>query len=532
MHNNANSKDNNLRLTWLNIVVIILFSLSWLVPHHFSPWKSALQDFLAITTLVVLLSSLPIKQYRLPKLILSPALLMLVIPFQSLLGTLSYSSDAWLGFLYIALFALALTYGFQLQQSNFSHIILLFQSTLLFAAFISALIALRQWLGVDLTSFELSHINRPYANMAQPNSLSTLIMLGTVSALTLFAQRKLPTLTFVLIIFILAFSLILTKSRTPLLACLIISFFLIGRRKYYLPFALFISFLMLSYLLEPILNSVLLLSDSISIIDRAKAMERTLLYKQFALAILQKPWFGYGVNQVAMAQLDITPVFSLPKMMAQHTHNIVLDMMVWFGIPITVLTLGYMLLKTKFWPSIKNTETQLYAQLSAVAILTHGMLEFPLEYAIFLIPFGIFVGLIAQPANSISISSVKIKIFMTILVLPSLFTFYEYIQLEQFYQAKRIELIYPEMPAQQPTQQFIFTDSLYSLATLTNRKPTGSIQEHKRVAYRYPSELNLKNYYEVLLNSGLNEQASHVLIIIKGVYGSDSAEKVEAAVLH
>lgn len=219
-------------------------------------------------------------------------------------------------------------------------------------------------------------------------------------------------------------------------------------------------------------------------------------------------------------------------MMAQHTHNIVLDMMVWFGIPITVVTLGYMLLKTKFWPSIKNTETQLYAQLSAVAILTHGMLEFPLEYAIFLIPFGIFVGLIAQPANSISISSVKIKIFMTILVLPSLFTFYEYIQLEQFYQAKRIELIYPEMPAQQPTQQFIFTDSLYSLATLTNRKPTGSIQEHKRVAYRYPSELNLKNYYEVLLNSGLNEQASHVLIIIKGVYGSDSAEKVEAAVLH
>src|SRR5699024_5694394 len=168
----------------------------------------------------------------------------------------------------------------------------------------------------------------------------------------------------------------------------------------------------LAYLLEPLINSALLLSDSVSIVERAKAMERTLLYKQFVLAILQKPWFGYGINQIAMAQLDITPVFSLPRMMTQHTHNIVLDMMVWFGVPITVLTLGYMLLKTKFWPSVKNTEIQLYAQLSAIAILTHGMLEFPLEYAIFLIPFGIFIGLIAQPANSISISSVKVKVFM------------------------------------------------------------------------------------------------------------------------
>lgn len=506
--------------------------LAYTLPHHYTPWKTALQDAFSIISLFLLIISLPIKQYRLPQLLLAPTLLLIVIPLQSLLGTLSYSSDAWLGFLYILLFSLALIYGFQLQQSNSSHIILLIQSTLLFAAFISALIAIRQWLGVDLTSFELSHINRPYANMAQPNSLSTLIMLGVAAALALFANKRLSLLTFVLVILILSFGLMLTKSRTPLLTCLFIPIFLIGRRTYYLPFALFISFLILAYLLEPILNSALLLSDSVSIVDRAKAMERTLLYKQFALAILQKPWFGYGINQIAMAQLDITPVFSLPKMMTQHTHNIVLDMMVWFGIPITILTLGYALLKTRFWPSIKNTDTQLYAQLSALAILIHGMLEFPLEYAIFLIPFGIFVGLIAQPANSVSISSTKLKAFITALILPSAFTLYEYIQLEQFYQAKRIELIYPEMPAQPPKQKFIFTDSLYSLATLTNRKPVGSIEEHKQVAYRYPSELNLKNYYEVLFSSGLTEQADHVLIIIKGLYGTASAEKIEKAVSH
>lgn len=513
------------------LVAFISFFIAWLLPHHYAPWKSAFQDSLALLFIFLLAFIVSSGSYLLPRIIIAPILLLLIIPIQSITGLLSFSGDAWAGFLYISFFVLAVVVGFQVKENNLNDILFLIKISLLLAASISSLIAIRQWLQVDLTWLELSSSNRPYANMAQPNNLSTLIMLGIVALLFFKANNKVSIPVFVLVAAVLAFALMLTKSRTPLLSLFIVPFFLFGRRNYCFPYFFFIGLLFVFYVLDSWLNAKLMLADTVVSLDRGGSNSaRLMLYKQFTLAILQKPWVGYGINQIAAAQIAITPVFPLPNMMTQHTHNILLDMMVWFGIPITILVIVYALFKVKFLPSLKSNETLLYAQLSALVIFIHGMLEFPLEYAIFLMPFGLFIGLMAKSKNAIKIEAFKVKVFALMLMMAGAYTLVEYVQIEQFYAEKRITLVYPEMKVESPDKTFWFTNNLYSLAMLTEPHPKGTASEHQKITYRYPSQLNLKNYYEILVDSGDIAQAQGVMTVIEGMYGDELARRIEKEV--
>src|SRR5690606_17425024 len=134
-----------------------------------------------------------------------------------------------------------------------------------------------------------------------------------------------------------------------------------------------------------------------SLMDRAQQAARLGMYQQFFHAILAGPWYGYGWDQVFVAQATVAaqqtdhgPSF--------YTHNVLLDLMIWNG-PVVG---GLIILATAawFWRLLRNTRnlTSTYAWLALSCFLIHSMLEFPHAYLLFLLPAGLLLGILQASA--------------------------------------------------------------------------------------------------------------------------------------
>jgi O-antigen ligase len=110
-------------------------------------------------------------------------------------------------------------------------------------------------------------------------------------------------------------------------------------------------------------------------------------------AIGQRPWFGYGWGQVGVAQQQAALSHGASGEWLSFSHNVVLDLMVWSGVPIGgLVTLGCVYWLYAQVRSCRDAGTLM--ALSAIAALaTHALLEYPLAYAYFLLPLGLLVGM-------------------------------------------------------------------------------------------------------------------------------------------
>jgi len=120
---------------------------------------------------------------------------------------------------------------------------------------------------------------------------------------------------------------------------------------------------------------------------------------QILHAIAERPWFGYGWNQTSIAVVESIH-FNTVQVWFNSSHNIVLDLLVWNGLPLGSLIIVYFT-AWLFWLNKNAKDTiSIIAILMVSAILIHAMLEFPQRYAYFLLPMGVLLGLIqAQTPN-------------------------------------------------------------------------------------------------------------------------------------
>lgn len=84
-------------------------------------------------------------------------------------------------------------------------------------AVVSVYIALNQWLKLpgSIWMADLSPGARPFANLAQPNNLATLLCLGLAGVIYMFETRRLGVWVSSGLAIFLFFGLALTQSRTP-----------------------------------------------------------------------------------------------------------------------------------------------------------------------------------------------------------------------------------------------------------------------------------------------------------------------------
>ena len=57
-------------------------------------------------------------------------------------------------------------------------------------------------------------------------------------------------------------------------------------------------------------------------------------------AISRAPWLGYGWNEMSVAQSLVAPDHPAVREMVDHSHNMLLDLMVWNGVPLGLLMFG------------------------------------------------------------------------------------------------------------------------------------------------------------------------------------------------
>lgn len=169
------------------------------------------------------------------------------------------------------------------------------------------------------------------------------------------------------------------------------------------------------------------------------------IYRQLIWAIFNKPWMGYGWMQTAYAQ-SIAAGHVFGGVEADYAHNIILDILVWFGIPLGILLLlsfGFVIARN--WRRSQIQYKLAYALLIPFAL--HSMLEFPYAYAFFLLPVGMLLGYLGRQVTAKDGETVKfieigwwVYISLTVLAtLLALMVCIEYLERAEDFRILRFE---------------------------------------------------------------------------------------------
>lgn len=516
----------------------LLLLLSYLLPNHYLPWATFYNELLAFYALLFALLSVA----RRSRLILStPVIVLLIIATVPLLqwafGTVLFFGDALMASLYLLGSAAAITVGLSgANKAVARNGLETVAWTMLGAAVVSTCIALCQWLLIAKGLFvvELPIGGRPYANLAQPNNLATLLSMALVAALYLYEIRKLGAWTGALLAFFLLFGLALTQSRTPWLASLAISFF------WWLKAAqcgvrvsprLMMSWCGIYGLLVfalPNLSEALLLTSS-NPLQRAQSLHRLDLWWQLFQAILQGSLWGYGWNQVSIAQVSVSLAFPV-QLMTEHSHNILLDLLLWNGPVLGGVIIVFLIAWLGRLAWRLRTVDSLCCLLSIGVVLTHGMLEFPLEYAFFLLPVGLLLGVVtAEVSTGLHILIPRYLVMGIVLLWAGLlgWIWHEYRVLEEDHRLMRFETAgIGTLKATQAAPNVLLLTQLrefirYARTPAAEGMDAGQLEWMKKVAHRHPYSPSLSRYALALALNGQPDNANRQLLIIRSLHGAE-----------
>lgn len=472
-------------------------------------------------------------------------------------GLIIYSGDALVSSLFLAGIGLAWWLGARtvFVAAEFERVLILAAVLMVVAACASSCMAVIQWLnqegGMGFFVAERGP-NRPYANLAQPNLLATLLVMGVVFAYLLYLRQRIQTWHLLVITVCLSIGLIVTESRAGLLSafCLGVFFLVLSRPEWRLGgwriVALWWGLLgVLAGLWRP-LNELLALSPTRQVslaVDNA----RIVIWKQVIAAITKAPWFGYGWRQTVVAQK--VGVEAVPgDLPTDYAHNVMLDLFAWVGLPLGIL----LLLLGVWWVlrTVRNlkdsTEFVLFA--ATIPFLVHSMVEFPFAYAFFLFPVSWIFGVLhaRQRPEKFRVKAAASWVERLALIVGLLsfavlcgLVAREYFAVEEDFRVMRFEMrkVGSRAVDYQPPRLVLLTqlDDLLKMGRLT---PTRGMSQaeidrlRKANLGRHWGSLNMK-YVIALGINGQPEEATKQLRNIKALYGAElyrsAADELRAA---
>lgn len=442
-------------LFWL-IAWALALSLGWLLPNHYMPWSTYHIEVwmagivLLAGTAVIVRSDGDVRWYGIAVL----AAMLAVLPvLQFGLGLVSFAGTAWISTAYLGGFVFALLIGAMWERTTPWQLADGLFLSLGVAAIASVGLQLYQWLQLgspdDIWIIKNS-TGRPYGNLAQPNELGTLLVWGLLATAWGYFRRQLGAASSLFIALYLLFGMSLTQSRTGWLAIAI----LVGAswlwRKHWqsrrLPCcvtSLGLYFVVCVLSLTGLAQALLLFTPTdLQDFERLSSGKRPLIWAIMLDAALQQPLFGYGWNQIIQAQLSVAPAHPALNEVTLHSHNLFLDFMLWCGIPlglfISFCTARWLWIRVR---AVQCAEDALLV-LVVLVVCNHAMLELPLHHAFFLLPLGLFMGVIdarfgQKPVVTMRRGSIAI-IGLVVAALLGLIV-RDYARLEESYLGLRLE---------------------------------------------------------------------------------------------
>ncbi len=527
---------------WCFISAIFLMILSWLNPNHYSPWLASHSDFLAFLALffMIIATILYSNRIDIPKIFIYFFIFTFIPIFQFLTGIIFFFGDALIASLYLFGFFIASTIGYNLAKNPIikDKTYCYFYAAILFASLVSVYIALQQWLLLSNGSIWQAYLPqnaRPFANFAQPNTLSTFLLMGCVSTLYFYEKHFLSKFSINSILFILILGLALTQSRTVwvTIPCMLIWWFWKGYGlNAYIRKSIIITWVLIytvMIILLPMFSNRIGVTSVSTIMDRASTgHNRIEIWQQMLIAIQNHPWFGWGWNQVAVAQVETTLEYPV-KEWVEHSHNIILDLIVWNGIPIGIFIIIFILIWLyRLSILVKSIDTLLALMMSG-CILVHAMFEFPIEYAFFLLPLGFLLGTVQAEEQRGSVIAIPKPLWLFSIALSLILyiaIFIEYRIIETDVRQLRFESAnIGELP---PT--FDVPPNIYLLTQLReqiryirtepkSRMTSDQLELMRKVSLRFADSYTQFKYAQVLALNGNLDGALRELEIINKLHG-------------
>lgn len=391
-----------------------LLPAAWLIPNHYPPWVSAWPDGLALALLAgaALTTRTPVRVAR--GWLVFAVVAAASIALQAALGRILFAGDALMAALYVGAFLLALGVGGAGAQPRGGGAprtpgmaadgVALFALGMLMAALLCVAVALVQWTDVSVARGWIADLpprERPFSNLGQPNHFNTAAFLGLAAAGVLRESGRIGATGFWSAAALLLSGMALSGSRTAwlqLAAALVLLPVFAQRAGRPASRAVLVAggLLVLYAALLPAYAYLgeLLGHDSRPAQDMLTSGTRPALWRDMLVAATHEPLLGHGWLQVGAAQQSAA--LARPPYFEQHdhAHNIVLDLVVWAGIPFgaALVLLGMLALATLV-RRLRDPRAA-WLLIGAFGVLAHGMLEFPLEYAYFLVPLGVMLGMV------------------------------------------------------------------------------------------------------------------------------------------
>ncbi|HEY3433902.1 MAG TPA: Wzy polymerase domain-containing protein [Rhodocyclaceae bacterium] len=383
--------------------------------HHFNPIPSFLAEWWAalfglVACGFVFLRPSAWQAFPLPRILLSPLILILALLLQFGLGKIAFVEQALIMAAILLWACLMASLGQGLvRRRGLEWLADGLSAALIAGALLEVLVMMLQ----ASHSAYSTHLIFPrrgslYGNLGQANHLNDYLWLAIASALYLRGRGRISLgwLTALLAILLLASAL--STSRSILLYGAALGFlgWLAARNKpdlsslrrnafFLLPVA--ILFLFISREFIPLLSSENLSGGGTLERFYAEAQNSSIRLKLWRTALQsigEAPWLGHGMGSVPWQYFShaINWPSGEAAPVAEHVHNLPLQLMAEFGIPLTILVLGLACwwLRDFLRKPLTLARWWLLALLAIMGL--HSLLEYPLWYTFFLGPFALLLG--------------------------------------------------------------------------------------------------------------------------------------------
>jgi O-antigen ligase len=540
-------------LPWFHRAGVFLIGLAFLLPGHYLPWLTFQSQW--VGALGVLCVGLGAAQAASRGELANPiafppiawlALLSAFVPmFQWFGGRTYFFSDALLPTLYLIGFALSIAAGATWAAIDNGRWLDGLFAAFSIAAAVSVGLALMQWLGWGSGGVWIADLprgGRPFANLGQPNHLATLLALGLVGVLRAYEKDRCSAILASIAAAWVVIGLVMVQSRTGWLFVVFLVVWWtamrrgVGLRIGRLPVLLGAVLLVVGVVIWEPINARLLLANTATLDERLQAGPRREIWMLLADAVWQAPWTGYGWNQVTLAQQAVALDHAAIGRMFQNSHNTVLDLALWAGLPFALLwivVVGRLLVRQV--KACNSADT--WCTLAAIgAIVLHAMLEYPLEQAYFLLPLGLLVGALPSHSRPGLVAQWPLSAFFLTLSLmlgALLWIGAEYLKVEQTNRDVRLMLAgfgLDKVPSVPPPDVILLDGPReyhrFMITTASPNMPPDKLDWMRVVAQRNAFAPAMMRY---ALAAGLNGRATDASLTLQRLCRIHSTERCEEA---
>jgi len=515
-------------LFWL-IAWSLTLAWCWLLPNNYPPWGTFHMDAWAAAALLPMVAAVLWRTRNDNQLsVLAAAILLLSLSpgLQWLAGLIEFSGTAWLAFGYMLAFFLMIVVGNRWERHTPGQLGDGLFLAIGIAGLLSVGIQLHQWLGLEYSTTWIveGSTGRPFSNIRQPNQLATLLLWGLLALAWGGVRGYIRPAVLLLAAGYFLFGLALTESRTAWLGICILGIAswywraLLPWRGGHWVVAVFIGGFFVVVWMIPAINEALFLDvrdQSLGDLVRLSGETRPQIWALFLQAATLRPWFGYGWNQLTYAHLAVALDQPALFVLYAHSHNLFLDLVLWWGFPFGLLvSMGICLWFWQRLHAVRDAYGMLMFLMVAV-IGNHAMFELPLHYAYFLLPTGLAIGAIESRTGVLMLSLRKARVASSAwLVSAVLFGFlvYDYMRIEASYEVLRFEWMQVQSKADRNPPDVYVLDQLRSLIVYSRFEPAREMSAAhldwlRKVASLYPSSGVIHKYAVALAWNGSPDKA-------------------------